>query len=221
LTVTNGNVGATITASARWQNLLDFIAELATAGGIGFRCVRRNFTTYQPTDRTQQVKFAVELGNVAGFSYTESAPDVNAVYVAGGGEGTARVVRLATSADSINRWGRVEQFRDRRDTTDTVELDQQAQTELADGASKRGFALTPIETESIRFGHTYQLGDRVTVVIDGVPVTDIVREVVITLDAAGETVAPTVGDPSTGPDRPRIFDTVDKLRRRVRQLERN
>jgi hypothetical protein len=213
--------GSTVTGRARWQVLGDLLAELATSAGLGFRINRLAFEVYQPVDRSAQVKFSVALGNVAAFSYSDAAPDVNHVYVAGGGEGTARVIREATDSDSVTAWGRIERFRDRRDTTDTTELDQSGSEALTDGASKRGFSITPIETGSVRFSESYFLGDRVTVVADDVPLVDVVREVVINLNENGETVTPTVGNPDASPERPNIFATVKKLARDVRNLQRS
>lgn len=216
-----GTFGSTVTGRGRWQNLLPFVAELGAAGGVGFRVLRMQFTVYQPVDRSAQVKFSVPLGNVAAFSYSDAAPDTNHVVVAGGGEGTARVVREHTDTGSVGEWGRIESFVDRRDTTDTDELDQTGQATLTESATKRGFSITPIETESIRFGETYMLGDLVTVITDGVPVVDVVREVIITLDDRGETVTPTVGDPEASPERPSIFAAVKQLTRQVRNLQRS
>ena len=213
--------GATVTGRARWQVLLDLLTELAAAGDVGFRVRQLTFETYVPADRSAQVVFSVGLGNLAAFTYTEAAPEANHVYVAGSGEETLRVIREATDSASVARWGRVESFRDRRDTDDLVELDQAAQETLTDGASRVGFSLTPIETESIRFIDDYQLGDLVTAVVDGTPVVDVIREVTITLNERGETVTPTVGDPNANPQRPRIYDAFTRLGRRVRNLERN
>lgn len=213
--------GSTVTGRARWQTLIDLLAELATAGGVGFRTRQLTFDVYQPTDLSAAVKFSTALGNLAGFSYSDAAPEVNHVYVAGGGEGTARVIRELTDTTSVTEWGRVEEFRDRRDTTDTAELDQAGQAMLTESATKRGFSLAPIETASVRFGATYNLGDQVTVIVDGVPVVDVVREVRIDLNADGETVAPTVGDPDADPSRPSIFAAHKRMERRVRNLERS
>lgn len=218
---TDPSAGGTVTGRARWQVLLDLLVELATAAGLGFRVRDLTFEVYQPVDRSDAVKFSVPLGNLAAFTYTEAAPTLNYVFVAGGGEGTARTIREASDSGSVTAWGRIEALQDRRDTTDTTELDQAATSTLAENATKTGFSLTPIETASIRYLDSYDLGDQVTVIVDGVAIVDVVREVVINLtDTDGEKVTPTVGDPNANPARPRIFEQVARLGRRMRDLER-
>src|SRR5690606_19655547 len=75
--------GATVTGRGRWQVLLDLCAELAAAGGVGFRVRKRVFEPYVPVDRSASVVFSTELGNLGSFTHTEQAPDVNHVVVGG------------------------------------------------------------------------------------------------------------------------------------------
>lgn len=213
-------VGATITGRLRWRPLLDDITGLAAAGGVGFRIRSRVFETYLPVDRSATVKFSLPLGNLHAFKYSEERPTVNYVYVLGGGEGTARTVVEASDAVSVARWGRVEQSVDRRDTTDPAELAQAAQEALVEGAAKTGLSLSVVDTESVRYLEHYQLGDIVSVIVDGITVTDVVREVTITLNQDGERMAPTIGDPNAVPGKASIFQNVAKLAARVRGLER-
>ncbi len=207
---TNGLAGISITGRARFLNLLDLLTDLALAGGdLGFRVVQTlttpptlEFQVYVPADRTATAVFSREMGNLAGYEYVHEGPTVNVATIAGQGEGTARTFRERRDATSITEHSRrVEQFVDRRDTNTTAELDQTGDEALARGGHRDYLRLTPIDTEGLSFLATdptqgYRLGDRVTVVIRGVPVQDVVREVRVTLTPhSGEVLEPIIGTP--------------------------
>lgn len=202
--------GATVTGRARFVNLLDLLTDLALSGGdLGFRVLQTltatptlQFEVYVPTDRSTTAVFSREMGNLRTYEYVTEAPTGNAITVGGQGEGAARVFRERRDDASIALHDRrIEIFVDRRDSATTAELDQTGDEELLRRADRGQLSLEPIDTEGLAFmsGNpvgTYQLGDRVTVVVRGVPVSDIVREVRITLSVNdGEVVAPVVGTP--------------------------
>src|SRR5690606_1362482 len=82
--------------------------------------VGREFQVFQSSDRTGTAKFGWELGNLAQFEMTHTAPKVTRVVVGGGGEGTARLFREVADTDAETEWDRrVEVFRDARDTSET------------------------------------------------------------------------------------------------------
>jgi prophage tail gpP-like protein len=112
-------------------------------------------------------------------------------------------------------------FKDRRDTDDPAELQQAIDEELAERAERAGLSISPVDTEGLRFGVDYDLGDRVTVMVDGTPVRDLLREVKFTLTGEGETVTPTVGTPSHPGAALGIFEQLRRLRSRVSGLERS
>ena len=109
-------------------------------------------------------------------------------------------------------------FRDRRDTTDSAELEQTIDEELGERAASTEVRMQPVDTASIAFGTDYGLGDRVTVVVDGVPIQDLIREVRILLNEGGETVTPVIADAAYRGAS--ILPTVSELRRRLSSLER-
>lgn len=216
--------GTTVVGRGRFQVLGDLMRQLAIAGGdLGFRIVQSGsglqFQVYQPTDLSDSVVFSPGLGNLASYGYVSEAPGANHVIAAGSGEGTARTFVEGGDSGSIAKWGRVESFRDRRDTADLTELAQSRDEELAEKAETSGLSLSPLDTESIAFSRDYGLGDKVSVMVDGVRISDVLREVRVTYDENGETVTPVLETPGnqTGP---RVFDEVRALRRRVRDLER-
>lgn len=219
--------GSTVTGRARFDNLGDLIRSLAVAGGdLGWRIVQQGtdlvFDVYEPMDRSATAKFSPALGNLRSFSYKPTVSKANYVIVGGGGQGTGRVFVEGGDAGQIARWRRrIETFRDRRDTTVVGELNQTRSEELASNAEKLALTIAPIDTSAVQFLRDYNLGDRITVEVDGTPIVDVVREVKLTIDSSGETITPTAGTPeAAGKGWLGVFGQVRSLARKVGQLER-
>ena len=185
-------MGPTVKVSARYQNLFDLITRTANRAKLGVEIRDLVFTVFQPTGPA--AVFSVELGTLAGWVSLREAPSVNYVYVAGGGVGAARLIREYENSESVAEWGRVESFDDRRDTTDTAELDEAGFEVLAEGAPTPEVDLQALNTPSQSFLTDWQLGDRATATVDGDTITDTIRQVTITLE--GNTpplVVPVIG----------------------------
>jgi prophage tail gpP-like protein len=256
----SAGLGAIITGRARFHTLLELSQSLALAGGnLGFRAVQLGsgivFQVYQLADKSNSVYFSPLLGNLRDFEYTSQNPETNSAIVGGGGEGTARILIAKSDSDSLAEFWRSETFIDRRDTTDTAELNQALDEELKQNAEKTSLSISPIDTDALKFGRDYQLGDKVSVVLtqpnevitteelqyfisanqiitdttDRIytiqqkleVLTDIVREVKITINQDGETVTPTIGtsDSLANPIKG-IFDRMKKVTKRISNLER-
>lgn len=218
-------VGNSVTGQARWQSLLELEQELALAGGnLGFRIAKDGtdlvFEVYQPQDKTTTVLFSDALGTVAEFEYEATAPAATYLYVGGGGEGTARVIREGPEPDEYSTWSRIEEFQDRRDTSDTAVLDQEQAKTLTEKASVTGLSITPIDKPDQMYRTHYDLGDKVTAVIDGAPVQELITEVKTLLTPAGALYArPTIGSVN----RSGVLGAFDRLRSigsRLTNLER-
>jgi hypothetical protein len=100
------------------------LQNLAVLGGFGIRVVGLQFQVYQPVDKTNEVIYSREMNNLLRFSRNVQKPGGNYVYVGGGGEGTSRVIVEGGNNASISRWGRIEAWKDQRNTSDTGELNQ-------------------------------------------------------------------------------------------------
>lgn len=217
-------LGGSVTGKGRWQKSLLLLQELALAGGVGFR-VRQSgtqllFTVYQPVDRSTTVVFSEELGNLLGFEYDSAAPSSNYLFCGGQGEEELRTIREGQDSATIADWGRIEEFHDRRDTNDTAVLDQEITTTLDENAGSAGLSLTPVDTPTQKARTHYNTGDRVTAVIDGEEIQDLIRELrtVLTPDGAQRTV-PVIGATArTGVLR--IFDRLRATGSRLANLER-
>lgn len=207
--------GPIITVSARWQNLLTLMQDTARPAGVVFDVVDLTFHAYAATNRG--AVFSAGLETLAAWRMTAEAATANKIVVAGGGVGTARIIRESSNAGSVGTWGLVETFADRRDTTDLVELDKSASEALAAGVKPTTVVFTPLDTEGQAFGRDWSLGDVVTVQAGSLTVVDQIREIHVSLDDAGATVIPSVGAPAGDLA---LFRSLAGLDRRVRQLER-
>jgi hypothetical protein len=214
-------VGSTVTGRGRWQLLIDLLRELADAGAVGFRMRRLAFEVFAPANKSASIIFSDALGNVAGFTYETAAPEANYLYTGGGGEGTARLIEEGQDGASIATWGRIEAFKDARDTAIAAELDQRIAQELAQASQGRSaVSITPVDTAGMQYGTHYDLGDKVTAVVDGIAIVDVVREVKITVGPAGNSlVQPQVGPLPSG-DSLRLFSLYQRMQRDLRDLQR-
>jgi hypothetical protein len=222
--------GSSITGRARFGRLVDTLQAYALASSpeLGFRVVQQGgalqFQVYLPVDRSADVKFSPDLGNVQAYQRTQTAPTADHIIVAGGGVGVARSFLENEDAAAISLWKRrLVLFRDRRDTTVVAEMAQSATEELAKGAGRTGLSITPIDTPTQQYLVNYGLGDKVTVVTRGASgavntTTDLVRQIHITLQGgAALQVQPTIGQPSTTAD-PSITP-LEELEKRLLALE--
>ena len=212
-------VGAFVTGAGRWQNLAGFVAELAHQGGIGISAAQTGrqivVSALAPADRTEQVVFSPQMGNVQAATVETTRVTGTAVYVAGQGEGTLRQVAVATSG-AVRR---VETFVDRRDIDNLPELQVIAAAELVNAVGAPSITVDPIETSSFRYGTDYELGDLVGVQIGSVRSSERIMTTELTLTADGFSRALTLGQPvETG-----VAGLVQLLRKqsaRIGHLER-
>jgi len=204
-----------------------------------------NLELFEPRDKSKEVRFSKDLGNLREFTWSLTAPTVTRVIVACQGTGKNRYLYQQIDEDSESEWGiQIEQFLDRRDlpikadptTGEPIKADLSvtddqfatakqaildAATEALNTGAKNGnFQLYPVDTNQIKFGRDYFVGDVVTVSIDGVEYTDIVREVAITVDSGGdtETVTPSIGEQGSG-NPLNLYKTVFDMREKLRKLE--
>lgn len=210
---TNNNNGSTVTGVGTFDKLLasdgtgllQRIA-LASTPNLGFKVTQSGqqltFACYVPTDQTSNCIFSDDLGNLGDFSYEVKGPDWeaggNALVVGGSGTGTARNYYMITDSGSVTSWGRVEQFIDQSNTTDLATLASAAAAAIVALRSTSSLTLQLTPQAGLVYGVDFNLGDKVTYVIDGAALQDIVREVQIDLDPSnGEVVTPAVGSPNT------------------------
>lgn len=110
LTVDNNNDGPVVHVSARFDVLGKYLKEIALSTSYAFRMIQEGdgirFAIFKPENRTGQVVFSPELGNVLDYEYTVTAPTATNVILAAQGEGKARWLKEyvggPTEAELVN-----------------------------------------------------------------------------------------------------------------------
>ncbi|HEX2315162.1 MAG TPA: hypothetical protein VHJ17_15575 [Thermomonospora sp.] len=216
--------GADVTVSARFDSLLETMLDTAARGRVGFDVRQRldgrlELSVYPERDRRAHARFSIELGNLRSYQYTINPPEATFVVVADEGENTARRYWGFGRPDPLWPGLRIEDFLDGAD----LEGDAQAKAQAAATArldETRGMAsvtFEPIDTEAVVLGRDYRKGDTVTVEVDGLPYSDVVREIRYTRTAdEGQVIMPVVGQDE---ESPRIYRRLARLQRRVHSLE--
>jgi hypothetical protein len=235
----SATLGPTISVSARWQNLLTFCQETATAGvatGLepGFRIIQDGLDlrlqVYRPTDRTDSIKFSPALRNVGSITYERTAPEATAVYVGGSGDGAARTYIVKTSPE-LSVWGRREADLANASSTNVLaDLTLEADKVLAEKAPKQSLSVSPLDIENMRYGVDYFVGDKVSAVLNqygpggalkpGDAITDVLREAQLKITAEGTEVVTTVGQNGTGYKLFKLIGWVRNLATRLVDVER-
>lgn len=213
--------GGTATIDTRLKVVLDVARDAARAGGVTFSAVRASpisvpLVFRAPVDRSRATRFTKSNGGAGEGTLALEAPTCTAAIVAAQGEGAERDI-TQTVAASV--WGRrIEALKDRRDTSDTGAIDQTGADAIRDGAGKAAATFKAHEVPGCIYGTDYLLGDTVTVVLDGVAVSQPVRAAEITWDGHGRTVNLTLGDTPEDGD-PDWLAYVQDLEARVARME--
>lgn len=222
----DAGVGTSTSVTTTFEALLDTCRRVAIDGGnIGFRTRQDagqiKFGCYASVDRTDTARFSKGLGNLRAVQFKLSAPTVTNALVAGGEETTRVYVDVANAAASTS-WWRVEKFVEKSDAANDTngELTQAGNEELANGASPVELATVTVDTEDLKAGRDFTLGDKVTVALPtGLEVADIVRSIHLqATPRTGEYVTSVVGSPEATTD-PKFVQLVRELSRRLGRLE--
>lgn len=214
--------GATTTKSARFQVLGEFVGELALVSDLGFRIIQRGdglvFETYAINDLTREIRLDVYNNTLSAQKLVVAAPEVTRAIVIG--KGTGADARSLTAYDNTaslaaeSAWGRrIERVVSKTNTDVPAELQQAADERLADGGfTAVNVQVLPLDGETMVFGKDWNLGDRVTVVVDDVEYVSVVTGYEMRADKDGFFLSATLGDPTA-------FDPSVALRRRVQKSE--
>lgn len=184
--------GLEVTGRARWDNLLELCQSLALKGGVRFDLRQKSdsagliFTCGVPADKSGEVVFSPQMGNVTEATLEQATPTANWVIVGGEGEGTDRVVADGGDNESIAAHGRRELFVDQRDASDPVELAEAIAAALSNGGEMFGVQIAPIDTQPWTFPDDYDVGVRVSVYVGGVTQVAYVTAVNLALKGSGD-----------------------------------
>lgn len=223
--------GQAVTHKARFEVLGELLETIGKLAGLGFRVrqngLTREFEVYQPRDLTAAIRFDIFNDTLVSHEYGWGVHKVSRAIVAGGGEGTARVIVERTTTDSLaaeSLWGRrIERFIDQRQTEEVAELQQAGDEALVeDGKTRTGIEIEPVDTYQVQFARDYYLGDKVTVTVDNIEIQDTITEVEITLNRDGFNAKPTLGQLTTisRHSQLRLLSSQHEQARRLSGLER-
>jgi hypothetical protein len=219
-------VGTTTSVNTRFEGLLAACRRVAIAGGgLGFRTRQTSsqieFEVYAPVDRTLTARFSSGLGNLRSVQYKQSAPTVTHALVTGSDQATPRAYVDVSDAAAASAWWRVEQLvAGTADNNTGGELTQDGTEALASGAAPVELATVTVDTEDLKAGRDFGLGDRVTVALPtGVEVIDLVRSIHLqATPTSGEYVTSLIGSPEATSD-PAMVRLVRELGRRLGRIE--
>lgn len=219
--VVSSHRGTASSVNARFSNLLDEVRAIAQTSGLVVDVQHRGLAAAldvvvrERKDRSRAVRFRPGKG-VAKATAGFKAPTSNAVLVAGGGQGAARVIKEHVASASEWAGRRVEVFKDRRDTTEADELEKAGAETLQEGAGSAYATFEVQDSEFARFGEHFWLGDTVTLDLGEFRVSEPVRVVELSWDEYGRTASKlTIGDPAAEDE-----DTTPATDQRVRAMAR-
>lgn len=200
---------------------------------------------FRPRDLSKTVRFSPELGNLREYIWTLTAPKVTRAIVGCAGEKAERYYYQKVDTAAEAEWGiSIESFVDRRDIPLKVDtstgapikadaamtgddydaavksVEEAADAVFTENGGDGNFQIYPIDTAECAFGKHYFVGDVVTVAVDGTEYSDVVREVTISVDDAGNTndVAPKIGQQGSG-EPLNLYKTVSDMQKKLRRLE--
>lgn len=205
--------GPNVTLSGRWQPISEVVAASLRTAGMGLSVVWQPTTNRLLLDvvetRTYPIQLSPETRTVTSYELSASAPKATRVFL-GPQDGTAFTTATNTVAEAA--WGPFLRGATFRAATGIDEQSTQGSDALNDGNAKSGLSVTLAETAYVRYGGPggLHVGDRATLRIGDVEVTDVVREAVIEWKAgAGLSVKPGVGAWDNSP----AFALADAVRR--------
>jgi hypothetical protein len=225
--------GETVTGRARFQPIGELLTQLAITSGLGFDVAQNDggleFKVYEPVDRSLSIRMDIDNNRLTKSEYSYTAPQATRVIVAGQGTGADRtLVEVVSDAseDAETLWAkRIELFKDSRNTSDLGELEQAGTEILADkGYTVEAVSVTPTDDEVMSYPADWGLGDKVSVVIGDITVTQVVTEVAIVITEEGIKVGATVGDPATATQddvESQVIVKQSDQESRISNLERN
>ena len=222
-------VGSIVYGSARFDVLGQLLSNLAAVDGLGFDVLQQDsvleFKVYQPQDKTAEVRMDIANDTLSSTKFSYSAPGSTVAIVAGQGTEENRVFRQVTTTESVTaeaNWGRrIETFIDERSTDVEDELTQAGLEKLAEeGKTLVSLEVTPSSDLTMEYGVDWNLGDKVTVVVDEDQLSATVTSVAIRIETDGIYIGATVGQPEGVDYESRLNKRQAVTSQRLNDLER-
>ena len=190
------------------------------------------FTTYAPSDKTSNAIFSDEIGNLQDYSFSLDMPTANVITVGDGtNTGLARAFLEVPDSASVTANGRIEGFTQGAGSTDYPTMLNAGQAALLQNKAASTLSITPVDTVGLMYQRDYNLGDKVSVYLEGQTIQDKLREVHISLtkgSGAGspdEVVTPAIGPVDVTMAAPSMISNLTRKNKiaqtRLNKLERN
>lgn len=175
-------IGTNVSINERLSGLLEAVAKYAAAGGVclqlrwdGSRVVP---VVYLPTTRDALLLSPYARG-VVSWTASTKLPGANFAIVAGGGEGTERVLQVEQYTKSVQKWGRYEAVIDQRQSVDPAELEDAGRAYIAERIATGS---VQVELSNLRYRDEFELGDYIPFVgADGEVATEQARAITYSL----------------------------------------
>lgn len=168
---TDAGTGKSMDWFCAWQNLLETLQKLAESGGGDFDLVTGG-SAYQfrwydgqlGIDRSSDVVFALQRGNMANPRYRERRSSrLTSVIVGGKGEEEEREIAIVKS-DDFSASDNYEGFLGATDVDTEAGLINRGQAKLAENRIAKEFYFTVLQSEASKYGVHYDLGDLVSAI---------------------------------------------------------
>lgn len=194
--------------SVAWRNLLDIVQEIALSTGLDFDVVwtgtgyNFQFEMVNGTDHTSgsanPITFSSLLGNMVNPSYTISrTEEANVIAVLGSGQEDLRVVDFVESLDvSDSPINRIERTHDARQQSTMDALEDEGNEKLEELKANESFIFETLDTDSVKYGLDYMLGDFVTAEFESIQRDKQVIGVDGSISEGRESIRITFGDVS-------------------------
>lgn len=229
----NGNRGTTVRARPKFDNLLDLVTRKARVGGIGVDINLLNISStraslrmnvWVPADLTLRVRLSEKVGNLLGWTQTNTAPTATEAIVTGASGGTGDIYRQVTTAESIAaaaEWGGhrvvLVQGPASYDNDDLIQAGEEA---LDEGVVTNNVALEAADTSGLQAFRDYNVGDLVTgELTTGLDVQDVISSIKVDVAEGYPEITPTFGRPDADDPTVSMAELIRQLNRRIRLLE--
>ena len=193
----DGGEGNSIDFYCAYLNVLEALKKLSLVGDGDFDLVKTSPTAWEyrwytgqlGTDKTSDVYFALNRGNMANPVYEDNRIEEVTVAIAGGqGELSSRMLVIRTGTNYNATTNNIETFVAATDVATSAGLNSRGDERLAEYAAVKSFEFDVLQTPSAMYGVHYTLGDLVTAVnpYDDTELTQKVNAITVSINELGE-----------------------------------
>lgn len=212
--------GDSHTARARFDDLTEFICQIALAKDLGVRVLAGQFEVYLPEDKSASIVFSDVTDTLGKYQYHIGKPKANYLYGAGSGSGTSQAFYERGDGASIASYGRRENYVNVGRTAVDTEIAAQLDAELQKQACIAWFEFEIVETPDREFWTDFWLGNLVSVQARSVVYTTRLAELTVSVAADGSvTTKPLFVNNASYLLSLRTYDRLRQMEQRLARLE--